>query len=90
MLRDFFGKIGRGLIRTFSVVKEPLRKLGQTAVKYHQPISMMAAGLLGSSGNPTLQKVGAGIALGSAALTKFGIGNNYLGNSSQSPAPSPT
>lgn len=86
MLRKFFAGLKNVAGRVLGATGSVLRKVGETAIKYHQPISMVASGLLGSSDNPTLQKLGAGVALGSAYLTSKGIGKNYL----QPPSPSPT
>jgi hypothetical protein len=79
MLRRLFEGIKQGAGRVVGLIKEPLRRIGSTMVKYHQPISMITSGILASSSNPTLQKLGAGVALGSAYLTSKGVGNNYLG-----------
>jgi hypothetical protein len=81
MFGRFFNGVKAVASKVWDVVKTPLRKVGEIGIKYHQPISMVASGLLGASGNPTLQKLGAGVALGSAYLTSKGVGNNYLSGS---------
>lgn len=78
MLRGLFDKFKQGAKSVWSVVKTPLRKLGQFAVQHHQPIAMLGSALASQSDNPTIKTLGAGLALGSAYLTQQGVGKNYL------------
>lgn len=86
MFGRFFNGVKAVAGKAWDVVKPTLRKIGEVGMKYHQPIAMITSGLLGSSGNPTLQKLGAGVALGSAYLTSKGVGNNYLSTSQPQPS----
>jgi hypothetical protein len=85
MLRRLFEGIKQGAGRVFGALKEPIQRLGQFAVKNHQPLAMLLNQAAQMSDNPYVRMIGTGAIGASALATKAGIGNNYL-----QPPPQPT
>lgn len=77
MLRRLFEGIKQGAGRFFSIVKNPLRKIGQMALQHHQPISALINAATSQSENPYVKAVGSAAVLGSALATRAGYGVNY-------------
>lgn len=78
MLGNFFNKAKSVAFKVLGQTGSVLKRVGSFAVQHHQPIAMLGSGLAAQSSDPTIQKLGAGLALGSAFLTQKGIGKNYL------------
>jgi hypothetical protein len=78
MLGRFLGRVASATSKVIGNIAPVIRRIGSFAVTHHQPIAMLASGLAAQSSNPTVHKLGAAAALGSAFLTQKGIGKNYL------------
>lgn len=78
MFGRFFNGVKAVVGKAWDVVKPTLRKIGEFAVKNHQPISMLLNSATQTSDNPYVRMIGTGAIAGSALATRAGIGTNYL------------
>lgn len=78
MLRRLFEGLKSGAMKAFSVIKEPLRRVGSFIKQNHQPLAVLTNAITSQSDNPYVRALGSTAVAGSAYLSSKNIGNNYF------------